>query len=153
MDSLRSWRFRVYGLPRPQKRARVFAGKDGKIHAIDPQVSKDWKGSVALQALAAKPEAPTDKALSLSVIFLMPRPRSSPKKRPPILHTKRPDLDNLVKAILDAIRGIYYRDDAQITEQYCRKMYHDIPGVVVKLEEIDDFQWFVSEVDSCLPED
>ena len=47
----------------------------------------------------------------------MPRPKNKVWKRKPMpryWHTKRPDLDNLVKAVLDALNGLAWRDDAQI---------------------------------------
>lgn len=45
--------------------------------------------------------------------FVMPRPKSAPKTRTPAA-TKRPDLDKLLRAALDAISGPVIADDSQV---------------------------------------
>lgn len=49
--------------------------------------------------------------------------------------TKRPDCDNVAKAILDALNGIAYRDDAQVCDIAVGKWYTEQPGVRVILED------------------
>ena len=46
---------------------------------------------------------------------------------------KKPDIDNIVKVIFDALNGIAYRDDSQIVECEIRKFYSDVPCVEVTL--------------------
>ncbi len=51
------------------------------------------------------------------------------------LHTKRPDLDNVLKAIKDGLNGIVWGDDSQVAVlRECRKGYSDTPRVVVTVE-------------------
>ncbi len=52
-----------------------------------------------------------------------------------ILPTKKPDLDNIAKAILDALNGLAYRDDACVTEVTARKFYSESPRVEVELTD------------------
>lgn len=55
-----------------------------------------------------------------------------------ILHTKRPDLDNVIKAIMDALNSIL-DDDAQICKIYAEKYYSDksqLPYTHIQLKEI-----------------
>lgn len=63
--------------------------------------------------------------------FVRPRPVSTPKRRtPPAI--RKPDLDKLNRAILDALTGIAYGDDAQVTELHSIKRLAEIgetPGV------------------------
>ena len=48
--------------------------------------------------------------------------------------TKRPDVDNIAKIIMDALNGVAYRDDAQVVELAVKKKYvADDPCVVVCL--------------------
>jgi Holliday junction resolvase RusA-like endonuclease len=63
-----------------------------------------------------------DEALVVSLEFGVPRPASvKPEKRPhPIVP---PDLDKLTRAVLDALKGVLYRDDAQICHINTRKRY------------------------------
>lgn len=44
--------------------------------------------------------------------------------------------DNIAKAILDALNGIAYKDDAQIIELEVNKMYGEENKIYVELEEI-----------------
>lgn len=47
----------------------------------------------------------------------------------------RPDLDNVVKAILDAMNGVVYQDDAQVVNLVATKRYATEPRVEVYLFE------------------
>ena len=53
--------------------------------------------------------------------FTRPLPKSAPKKRNGEADTYKPDLDNMVKSVFDALNGVAWRDDAQITELTARK--------------------------------
>ena len=47
--------------------------------------------------------------------------------------TKKPDLDNVAKIILDSLNKIAYDDDSQIVDLHIRKYYSDNPRVLVSL--------------------
>lgn len=47
--------------------------------------------------------------------------------------TKKPDADNIAKAICDALNGIAYDDDAQITELHVRKIYAEEAAIMVRI--------------------
>jgi len=51
--------------------------------------------------------------------------------------SKRPDLDNLGKAVKDALQSVCYRDDAQIVNVTMDKHFGDKPGVVVAIWPAD----------------
>ena len=51
-----------------------------------------------------------------------------------LLPTKKPDWDNIGKIICDALNGIAYADDAQVTDGRVVKRYSAEPRVVVELE-------------------
>lgn len=48
--------------------------------------------------------------------------------------TTKPDIDNVEKAIFDAMNGIVWRDDVQVVEVAKRKFYSHTPGVTVSVE-------------------
>lgn len=52
--------------------------------------------------------------------------------------TRRPDIDNITKSILDALNGIAYYDDSQVTKLYAEKIYTEEDKIIVELEEILD---------------
>jgi Holliday junction resolvase RusA-like endonuclease len=82
---------------------------------------------------------PTTEPIILYVSFYFPIPASAKRKKQPdkIVHGDphmiRPDLDNLVKAILDGLNTVAFVDDKQIVGIYARKMYGITPGAYVSL--------------------
>jgi len=52
-----------------------------------------------------------------------------------IFPTKKPDCDNIIKIICDALNGLAYVDDRQIVSVSCRKVYADEPYVGVYINE------------------
>jgi Holliday junction resolvase RusA-like endonuclease len=127
----------VYGNPVPQGRPR-FARVGKFVRTYDPKESVAWKDSVKLQAISILrdnyPEWQLIKgAISLNCQFALMRPPSvSVKKRP--LPTVKPDLDNLLKAVKDALKGIVWVDDSQVTTVTANKIYSEQPGVVIRVE-------------------
>lgn len=52
-----------------------------------------------------------------------------------LVPAKKPDIDNLVKAVLDALNHVAYHDDSQIVSLNVNKEYAAVPGVTVWIEE------------------
>ena len=46
-------------------------------------------------------------------------------------------MDNIEKAIMDALNGLAWNDDAQVVQKFAMKVYSDDPRVVVEIEEAD----------------
>ena len=108
-------KFHIPGDPVAQPRPRVYKSRT----VSNPARVKQWKKTVATYALQAAWEAgwsaEADMPLHLSALFLMPRPKSMPKRRADREHmVVRPDLDNLVKALKDACNEILWVDDSQV---------------------------------------
>ena len=60
------------------------------------------------------------------------------KDSAPKYNTNNKDLDNMVKFVLDALNDKLYKDDCQIIEINCKKMYSDGEGYIyMKFEEIN----------------
>lgn len=132
--------FSVSGLPAPSGSRRVvpIRRRDGSQTyrlVADKKVS-DWIATVrckAQEAMAGQP--PWDGPLHVHLEFRFPRPKShyrggrrdKDRLRPnaPKLAAKRPDLDKLCRAILDALTGVVYLDDAQVAYLQARKAYTD----------------------------
>jgi Holliday junction resolvase RusA-like endonuclease len=80
--------------------------------------------------------------LSASIYAYFTIPKSASKKnREKMLEweirpTKRPDLDNIAKAVLDALNGLAYQDDSQIVALEVCKYYSDKPRVIVEIREV-----------------
>ena len=93
-----------------------------------------WRERVALAAHSHAPGLSTG-PVGLTLKFVMPRPKSAPKLSTPPA-TKRPDLDKLIRAILDALTGVWFADDSTVTAVYASKRIADLdeaPGVHISL--------------------
>ncbi len=83
---------------------------------------------------------PDDAQLHMEIYAYFSIPKNvSKKKREQMLSgdirpTKKPDMDNIVKIIADALNRIAYKDDAQIVDTIVRKYYSDSPHVKVFIE-------------------
>ena len=70
--------------------------------------------------------------------FVMPRPASAPKRRTPAA-IKRPDVDKLGRAVLDALTGIAFDDDSRVVDLHALKVIAEIgqtPGVYISVTDL-----------------
>jgi Holliday junction resolvase RusA-like endonuclease len=49
--------------------------------------------------------------------------------------TTKPDMDNVLKALFDAMNGVVFKDDVQVVSLTAAKRYSDSPGVWVRVQE------------------
>lgn len=109
----------VLGTPVPQGSAKAFVVGKVKPHAVvthDNDDTMPWRDSI--RAHARKQVGPTieyPRPVGVHVVteFVMPRRASAPKHSTP-KHTRKPDLDKLLRAVGDALTGVVYEDDSQI---------------------------------------
>jgi Holliday junction resolvase RusA-like endonuclease len=82
--------------------------------------------------------------LKLSVLTYYPIPKATSQKKQEqmlkkeIRPTIKPDVDNILKIIADALNGVAYYDDKQIVAMSCEKFYANMPHVVVTVEDIEE---------------
>ena len=130
--------FEILGEPMPQPRARLTT-IGGHPRAYDPASAREYKGMVSVIAKAALRGEPRCESgpVFLDLMFGMPVPASwSSRKRANAIAgltrpSVRPDIDNLAKAILDALNGVLFKDDGQVVEMKAMKCYSANPRVVV----------------------
>lgn len=77
-------------------------------------------------------------ALKMSVFFQFKKPKSWSKKKnaSAYWHIQKPDLDNLIKGVKDALNGIAYKDDAQVCDMDAIKIWGECDLIVIEIEEI-----------------
>jgi Holliday junction resolvase RusA-like endonuclease len=75
--------------------------------------------------------------LEVFIWFTMPIPDSySEKKKTALIgeyHIKKPDTDNLVKGVFDALNKILWQDDNQVSKVTAIKVYGEKPGIDVEV--------------------
>lgn len=138
--------FRVLGIPQAQPRTRHWAKVVGG-RVLSGQYTPegkvdDWRGDVLREALKVRPADPMVGPVELSLYFLFPRTRRLMVKSVPMWrlgHAVRPDVDNLCKAVMDCLRGIFWRDDTQVAVLHATKAYvakGERAGVEVMVQEM-----------------
>ena len=116
-------RFVVYGAPATKGSARAFVPK-GWTHPIITSATKGmkaWESKIASAAGAQANGVLLTDPVVVTIAFFLSRPKS--KKKGPIPHTTRPDLDKLIRGATDALTGIIWKDDAQAVEIRATKAY------------------------------
>lgn len=113
--------FFVEGIPRPQGSKRGFVRK-GRVVLVE--VSKHlapWRERVAAAAAAHTQDGELIGPVVVELEFVMPRPKAMSARMPTPWHVKRPDVDKLTRAVLDALTGSCFVDDSQVVAINARK--------------------------------
>lgn len=139
--SFKSIEFFVEGDPKGKGRPRfrragnfVQTYTDAKTKSYEQQIRDAAK--ISMNGLE-----PSKHALWLTLRISMPVPKSYSKKRSEaclngLEHpTKKPDIDNIAKAFLDAMNGVVYEDDIQVVMLTAYKQYAETAGVKVQCRE------------------
>jgi Holliday junction resolvase RusA-like endonuclease len=116
----------VHAVPvaQPRQRSAVIAGKVRTYTPTKHPVNA-YKASVA-HAWGESGVSPLDGPVSLTAVFVLPRPQSKTRKHNKhrrLLHASKPDVDNLVKGTKDALKGLAWRDDSQVQQCHLFKFY------------------------------
>lgn len=124
MDSVT---FHIDGIPM-QKGSVVKVGKAylpaGTTHTR--HMMKEWEANVTYEAKRAMgTRSPSAGAIRFMVEFRMPFPASTIRKNQIgwFPHIKRPDIDKLVRGILDPLTGVVWHDDSQVCYLTANKCY------------------------------
>ena len=133
--------FTVYGHPVAKGRPR-FSTRGKFPVAYTPEKTKTYETEVGMMAKAAMGASQAlEGALEAFIYITFPVPASYSKKRTEAClnntekHTKKPDLDNVVKICLDGMNGIVFKDDSQITSIHATKVYGEVPKVEVMVRQ------------------
>lgn len=135
--------FTVPGQPIGKGRPKVSShgGKFARLYT--PEKTANYEGLVAHEAQAAmNGRALISGPVAVEIDIRLQIPPSWSKKKQAmavsgeVAPTKKPDIDNVEKAIFDGMNGVVWVDDVQVVQVAKRKRYADVPGVVVKVREL-----------------
>lgn len=132
------WTLFVPGEPAPQG-SKSFKGMmpNGRARMVESSKAVGpWRERIALAAHQSG-AGMMPGAVAVDLRFVMPRPASTPKRRtPPAI--KRPDLDKLARAVLDALTGIVFADDSRVIDLHAHKRLAEIGETTgVRIEVTD----------------
>ena len=130
----------IPGTPVSKGRPR-FAVRGKYVQTYTPEKTAAYEKLVrSAWEQAGGKTAPQGAAVRVDIVASFPIPGSKSKKikaamaAGEIPHLSRPDVDNIAKAVLDALNGCAYHDDSQIVSLTVEKQYAETPRCAVRLE-------------------
>lgn len=130
--------FTVPGMARGQGRPKFTRfGKHGRAYKEKKDITREnWILQRYLDAVGDID--PADGAVRLHVIARYSVPRSWSKKlqAEPGPMTKKPDGDNVLKSVCDALNKVGWKDDAQIVSMHIDKEYAERDEILVEIERL-----------------
>lgn len=145
--------FTAHGVPRPagSKKGFPIKRKDGSIGVNLTDTSgkngRIWRAVIQDAARQAMGDFDLMTGpLACVMVFNMPRPKKhyrtgkhahELRKDAPYYHIVKPDACKLQRAVEDALTGIVWRDDSQVSLVYSTKIYKELPSVTVSIWGIE----------------
>jgi Holliday junction resolvase RusA-like endonuclease len=135
-------KFTVLGIPVAKGRPK-FAKRGNFVTSYTPQDTVNYENLVRLSYQQSCNELRVLQGeVSMKIDSFFPIPKSTSKKKHQLMaigaiqHTKKPDADNVAKAICDALNKIAYVDDSQIVSLEVNKYYSDVPRAEITITEV-----------------
>lgn len=134
--------FTVEGAPVGKGRPK-FARRGNFVQAYTPTKTKAYEQQIADAArVAMGNKLQTTEPVQVNLNVFVPIPASWSKlkrqlaQKGVVYPTTKPDIDNVTKAVFDAMNGIVFQDDKQIVNQLVTKRYSDNPRVEARVYEV-----------------
>lgn len=136
--------FTVPGKPQGKARARTFYNAAvGKHVSTTPDNTVLYENLIKDRYLQQAGGIYLERGIPVSIRIVakfLPPKSISKKKRAEMLcgslnPLKKPDVDNIVKVVSDALNGVAYHDDTQIVSVSAKKVYAASEGLDVIVEE------------------
>lgn len=129
---------KVQGKARPR-----FSSRSRTVYT--PGKTKSYERQIA-EAYEAQQGSCFEGAVTVMIEAVFPIPKSWPRaKKAEAAAGKiipgRPDIDNILKIVLDGLNGIAYQDDKQVFLTQCKKVYADttrLAGLQVHVIQMDN---------------
>jgi len=129
----------IPGKPIAKARPRFY--RKGK-HVGTYNCQQTEEGRFLLQVTQQFTGEPIKGPVKLHLVFNMPIPKSYTKKKRceietgAMQHTKKPDLDNLLKFVKDCLNGVAWIDDSQVYFESAIKIYGGVSSTEITIEEV-----------------
>lgn len=133
--------FEIPGDPQGKGRPR-FSCVGGRARSYTPEKTREYELAVADCYTVKYGGIKLLGPLAVKIISYSPIPKSTSKKKRlemlngTVKNTKKPDVDNIAKAILDGLNGVAYEDDKQVCSLTVEKFFDERPRVCVEIMAI-----------------
>lgn len=132
--------FEVSGIAVPQARAKATT-IGGHARMYTPKKSNDYRALLRLAAQQAwGNNTPSENTAELSVFVVLPAPSNLKRSAKNMIERgeyipkiTRPDADNYLKQVSDAVNGVIVKDDSQFWRVTCRKVFGYRPRIEVSI--------------------
>lgn len=135
--------FTVEGKPQGKARARTFYNKRlGRMQSITPEQTKSYEDLIRWSYTAAGGKYLGETTLQVDIRAYYPIPKAFSKAKTndavtqKLRPTTKPDCDNIIKVVLDALNGVAYYDDKQVICVSCNKYYGETGYLKVTITEV-----------------
>ncbi len=137
--------FEVIGQPQGKQRARVTI-RGGFAKAYTPEKTASYENLIMLSFVTALHgnktpfwECPLE--IKIKAFYAIPKSFSKKKQQAAIdsqiRPTTKPDIDNVVKCVCDALNKVAYKDDTQVIRLSAEKYYGDEPKLCIEIKEFN----------------
>lgn len=107
--------FTIYGKPQGKARPRFSNG-----HAYTPKQTTDYEKQIKNAFRAAGGQMIESEGVIIEIDVYYKKTAADKKKTSP---TKKPDIDNICKIVLDGLNGVAYPDDKQVISLSANKYF------------------------------
>ncbi|MEH6848578.1 RusA family crossover junction endodeoxyribonuclease [Bacillus pseudomycoides] len=134
-------KFTILTEPVAQGRPRA-STINGKVRMYDPKKSRDFKRYVSAVAAKYAPQSLLEGPLQLEVKVYKPSLKTFSKRKAIAAEegllrpTTKPDVDNYVKGVKDALNNVIWKDDSQVVDLKVSKWYSEKPRIEVCVKEL-----------------
>ncbi len=134
--------FFVPGPPQGKARARTFTTRTGRVRSCTPGKTVAYEGAIRSSCRTAagwqkEPYYPKGTPVIIRVVAQYGPPKRLTKAEAFRIQnglrfpTRKPDIDNVLKAVADALNGVAYHDDSQVVMIEAQKLFSSEEGVRV----------------------
>ena len=123
-----------------------YAKRGDYVHTYTPKRTKDFEDALRFEFMAGNCEAmpvyDKDIPLQATVLVGVGIPKSYSKKKQALCRdrfvapNKKPDIDNILKSVMDSLNGYAFADDSQVVRIMAEKVYAEEPFVEVTIDEL-----------------
>lgn len=136
-------KFTVLGEPSGKGRPR-FAREGPYVKTYTPDQTISYENLIQLeyrrQCRNYKFEAGTPLDVRILAYYDIPKSKSKKMQKKMeeyiVRPTKKPDADNIIKVVLDALNNVAYHDDTQIVDLQIRRFYSRDPKILVTIQDV-----------------